>query len=80
MEVSRDTFKQSDRDTQNLILFDSIFEIHKKLDTFGGECTLKHTDIEKKIAKSGRINKIITGGGGFLGGITAYFGSKFFGM
>lgn len=80
MEVSRDTFKESDNATQNLILFDSISSVSLKLDAFNAGCDSKHTKIEADIKRSGRVNKGFSAGSGLIGGFLAVILSKFTGV
>jgi len=80
MDVSRETFKQSDNGTQNLILFDSIQSIGEKLDGFNSQCENKHVKIEADIKRSGKVNKGISAGSGLFGGFLAVVMSKFFGV
>lgn len=80
MDISRETFKGSDRETQNLILFDTILGVYEKIDELNAGCEKKHTAIDIKIKKSGRINKVISGGGGLFGGFIATISSKMFGL
>jgi len=80
VDISRETFKESDRDTQNLILFDTILGVYKKLDDFNSVCNQKHTLIDDKIRKSGRWNKASAAGGGIVGGFLAAIGSRIFGL
>lgn len=79
MEVNRETFKGANNSTQNLILFDSILAVSEKLDGFNSECENKHTLIDTKLARSGKINKGITAATGLLGGFIAFFTSKIIG-
>ena len=80
MDVSRETFEQSDNSTQNLLLFDSLRNIDQKLDAFNAGCTSKHEKLDKDIVRSGRINKAISSGSGLLGGAFAVIASKVFGI
>lgn len=80
MEVSRETFRESDNSTQNLILFDSIKDI---VDTLKEKHVIhdeKHLKIDRDIRRSGRINLAANSGSGLLGGFLAVIASKFFGI
>ena len=79
MEVQRETFKEANNSTQNLILFDSIQDLCEKVDTFSSDHKLKHEKLDKGIKASGRINKALSAGSGLVGGFLAFFGSKFLG-
>jgi len=78
VDVSRETFKCSDGSTQNLILFDSILEVGNKLDAFHVTCESRHDCLDKKVATSGKINKAMAAGSGFLGGFIAVITGQFF--
>ena len=78
MEVTRDTFREASPEAQNLILFDSIQNVSSKLDKFHGSCTNKHEDIDRRILRSGRANKAISGASGLFGGFLAVIFQKFF--
>lgn len=80
MEIVRDTFKASDRDTQNLILFDSITAVGDKVDSLCSSCEVRHLKIDDDIRRSGRINKAVSSGSGLFGGFIAVVMSKVFGM
>jgi hypothetical protein len=80
MEISRDTFIGSDNATQNLILFDSIIDVGSKLDSFNANCDVKHVKIDQSIKRSGRVDKAMSSGSGFMGGFLAVAMSKIFGM
>jgi hypothetical protein len=80
MEITRDTFKTSDRDTQNLILYDSITAVGDKVDSLCSSCDQRHRRIDDDIRRSGRINKAISSGSGLIGGVIAFVTSKVFGM
>ena len=79
MEVQRETFKEANNSTQNLILFDSIQGLCEKVDTFSQSHELKHEKLDNGIKTSGRINKALTVTSGLVGGFLAFFGSKFLG-
>jgi len=79
MEVKRETFKDANNSTQNLILFDSINGLCEQVDKFSTEHELKHVKLDKDIKRSGKINKAITATSGLMGGFIAFFGSKFLG-
>jgi len=79
MEVKRETFKEANNSTQNLILFDSIQGLCDKVDEFTTGHETRHDKLEKGVAASGKVNKAIAGGSGLLGGFIAFFSSKFLG-
>lgn len=79
MEVQRETFKDANNSTQNLILFDSIKGLCEQVDKFTTEHEIKHVKLDADIKRSGRINKAVTATSGLVGGFLAFFGSKFLG-
>ena len=80
MDVTEKTFHRADPSTQNWLLFDSIQEMNKKLDGIDVRCEKKHTDVDEKISKAGKLNKGIAAGTGIFGGWLAVITSKVFGM
>ena len=80
MEISRDTFKDSDNSTQNLILFDSIKDMCDKIDAFNSGCNSKHDQLDGAIKRSGKVNKGISAGSGLFGGFLAVILSKLTGV
>lgn len=78
MDVSRETFKQSDGDTRELILFDSILKVTQIVEGFSTNCAATHKEVDEKIRKSSRVNKAVSGGGGLIGGILSVLGLKIF--
>jgi uncharacterized membrane protein YjjP (DUF1212 family) len=79
MEVQRETFKDANNSTQNLILFDSIQGLCEQVDKFSTEHEIKHAKLDKSVKTSGRVNKALTVTSGLVGGFLAFFGSKFLG-
>lgn len=77
MEVSRDTFKESDESTKQLILFDSIQEVSKQVGQFCNKCEETHDEVDLKIKKASRTNKYFSGAGGVIGGILSAISLKF---
>ncbi|NNL43298.1 MAG: hypothetical protein HKO79_12485 [Desulfobacterales bacterium] len=79
MDISRETFKDSDGDTRELILFDSIADIANSVEKICGNCDTRHEKVDEKIDKVSRQNKYLSGGGGILGGMLSAIGLKFLG-
>jgi uncharacterized membrane protein YjjP (DUF1212 family) len=79
MEVQRETFKEANNSTQNLILFDSIQGLCEQVNKFSTEHEIRHTKLDKSVKTSGRVNKALTVTSGLVGGFLAFFGSKYLG-
>ena len=80
MEVSRETFRESDNSTQNLILFDSIQDIVGSLKEKHAIHDEAHSKLNSAVKRSGRINRATSAGSGLFGGFLAVIASKFFGI
>ena len=80
MEISRETFKTSDQSTQNLILFESIMGLNKKICERHAQHDEKHDCLDKDIAKGKKINRRVTASSGLLGGFLAVVVSKIAGL
>jgi hypothetical protein len=80
MEISRETFKTSDRETQNLILFESIKGLDKKICERHAQHDEAHDVLNKDIAKGKKINRRVTASSGILGGFLAVILSKLTGL
>jgi len=80
MEISRDTFKDSDNSTQNLILYDSIQDLCEKIDKKNICHDDEHLKLKRSISRSGKVNGTLSAGSGLFGGFLAVITSKIFGL
>jgi len=80
MEISRETFKTSDRETQNLILFESIKGLDDKICKRHAQHDKAHEALDEGIAKGKKINRRVTASSGLLGGFLAVIISKLTGL
>ena len=77
MDISRETFKISDGNARELILFDSIESLREEVLAYIEANEACHKDIRGEVRKVSRYNKYLSGGGGIIGGFLAALGFKF---